>query len=63
MDHEKGYELLSSGIDLVYSPDDGGYYLHKYNPDDTEETSDVYPNEEGARQAFKNDTAKYSKLR
>ena len=42
---------LSNDIDLVYSPDDGGWYLQKFDSDRTS-TSKIYKSAEDAIKAY-----------
>lgn len=41
--------VLTPDVDLVHSPDDGGYYLHHYG---TSQTSQIFPTAADARRAL-----------
>lgn len=44
-------QMVSKSVNLVYSPDDGGWYFHNY---DNDAVSITYPTESDARMAWAN---------
>jgi hypothetical protein len=53
----KGVEIMTGhtkavndDVDITYSPDDGGYYLHRYSDD---KTSPIFFTEDAALDAYK----------
>jgi hypothetical protein len=47
-------EILDKGVDLCYSPDDGGFYLQKYACGLDHLTSQIFATRELALQAYRN---------
>ena len=52
-----GTEILSREFSLIYSPDDGGYYIERHSDD---KTSQVFKTREQALKALKNNKIKWS---
>ncbi len=55
----EGIETISKNLDLVYSPDDGGWYFQRYFPKvgnqcSYDEESEIYKTKEIAMLAFRN---------
>lgn len=46
-------ERVTSGVDLVYSPDDEGYYFAAYG-DQYKASREIYPTREAAMKAWRN---------
>ena len=55
-DLRENWRMLCKDIDLVYSPDDGGWYLHHF---DTDRTSITYETEKDAMQAYTENRIKW----
>jgi len=62
--HRSGDILIA--IDLIYSPDDGGYYLEKFTWIENKPAilyhSPIYKNRQSLKIAYKNDSFTWDKL-
>ena len=63
MELDDGIWSVSKTTDLVYSPDDNGYYFHEYKPGNglKERVSIVYPTKHNALQAWGTDEVEWEK--
>lgn len=58
-DWPEGVTNIDAATDVVESPDEGGFYLHRYKP--TDATSAIYSSEAEAVSAYRSGKVRWSK--